>query len=198
MTWRILLCGCAHGAKSENLLDTALGVKWNFWLAKFRTSRHVGMHKVVFYISNTLRKLMIRAQDLVQRWSLETSETWSRTETRFLESWSRRSQVSSRSWRISVLVSRHCIGYFLWIFFQDCSKFSRSKGSVAKLSLLLCYLRDGENNLPSPLFKIYIEFNKNMYLPLKLQRIISARKGWEYFAKDYLWTVFPGVLLWNP
>ena len=33
--------------------------------AKFLTSRHVRMHKVVFHISNTLRKLMIRAQGLV-------------------------------------------------------------------------------------------------------------------------------------
>ena len=35
-----------------------------------------------------------------------------------------------------------------------------SKRSVAMLSLLLCYLRDGDNNLPSTPFKIYIEFNK--------------------------------------
>jgi len=31
---------------------------------------------------------------------------------------------------------------------------------VAKLSLLLCCLRDGENNLPSTPVKIYTEFNK--------------------------------------
>ena len=31
---------------------------------------------------------------------------------------------------------------------------------MAKLSLLLCCLRDGENNLPSTPFKIYTEFNK--------------------------------------
>ena len=43
---------------------------------------------------------------------------------------------------------------------NDCSKFSRSKRSVAKLSLLLCCLRDGENNLISTPFKIYTEFNK--------------------------------------
>jgi len=45
---------------------------------------------------------------------------------------------------------------------NGCSKFSRSKRSVAKLFLLLCYLRDGENNLPSrpTLFKIYTEFNQ--------------------------------------
>jgi len=32
---------------------------------------------------------------------------------------------------------------------NDCSKFNLSNKSVAKLSLLLCYLRDGENNLTS-------------------------------------------------
>ena len=43
---------------------------------------------------------------------------------------------------------------------NDCSKFSRSKRSVAELSLLFCCLRGGENNMPSTLFKIYTEFNK--------------------------------------
>jgi len=33
--------------------------------AKFLTSRHVRMNKVIFYISNTPRKLIIRAQGLV-------------------------------------------------------------------------------------------------------------------------------------
>ena len=37
------------------------GVKGNFWLAKFLTSRHMRMHRATFNISNTLRKLMIRA-----------------------------------------------------------------------------------------------------------------------------------------
>ena len=43
---------------------------------------------------------------------------------------------------------------------NDCSKFSRSTWSVAKLFLLLCCLRDGENNFPSTPLKIYTEFNK--------------------------------------
>ena len=43
---------------------------------------------------------------------------------------------------------------------NDGSKFSCSKRSVATFSLLLCYLRDGENNLPSTPFKIYTEFNE--------------------------------------
>jgi len=33
---------------------------------------------------------------------------------------------------------------------------------------------------------------------MKPQRVISAVRGWEYLAKDYLSTVFPRVLLWNP
>jgi len=36
---------------------------------------------------------------------------------------------------------------------------SRSKRSVAKLSVLLCYLRDGENNVPSTPLN-FTEFNK--------------------------------------
>ena len=72
--------------------------------------------------------------------------------------------------RLKLSVSRLCIGYFSWSFVRrsslktvlknDCSKINRSKRSVAKLSLLLCCLRDGENNLPSKPFEIYTEFNK--------------------------------------
>jgi len=46
------------------------------------------------------------------------------------------------------------------VFKNDCSKFSRSKRSVVKLSLLLYCLRVGENNFPSTPFKIYTDFNK--------------------------------------
>jgi len=35
------------------------GVKRNFWLAKFLTSHHVRMHRVIFYIPNALIKLII-------------------------------------------------------------------------------------------------------------------------------------------
>jgi len=63
---------CAHAARpfrSQQLRSLLLlpklkcdpSVKRNFWLAKFLTSHHVNMHRVIFYISNTLRKLMIRA-----------------------------------------------------------------------------------------------------------------------------------------
>jgi len=53
------------------------------------------------------------------------------------------------------------------------------------LSLLLWCLRDGENNLSSTPFKIYTEFYENVHVPMKLQRVISVTRGWEYFAKDY-------------
>jgi len=69
---------------------------------------------------------------------------------------------------------------------NDCSKFSHSKRSVAKLSLLLCYLRDGENNLPSTHLKFILNSIENVHMPMKPQRVISATRGWEYFAKDYL------------
>ena len=39
------------------------GVKRNFRLAKFLTSRHVLTHRVIFYMSNTLRKLIIGLRD---------------------------------------------------------------------------------------------------------------------------------------
>jgi len=44
------------------------GVKRNFWLANFLTSRHVLMRRVIFYIPNTLRIVIIRAEGFVFRW----------------------------------------------------------------------------------------------------------------------------------
>jgi len=46
---------------TEKLIVRAFLLISNFRLAKFLTSRHVRMHRVIFYIPNTLRKLMIRA-----------------------------------------------------------------------------------------------------------------------------------------
>jgi len=49
---------------------------------------------------------------------------------------------------------------------------------------------DGENNLPSTPFEMYTDFNKNVHVPIKPQRVglglISATTDWEYYAKDYL------------
>jgi len=69
---------------------------------------------------------------------------------------------------LEVFVSRLCIVFLKFckefvkktVSKTDCSKFSHSNMSVDKLSLLLCCLRDGKNNLPSTPFKIYTEFNK--------------------------------------
>ena len=51
----------------KNFWKTGPSVKRNFWLAKFLTWHHVRMHKVIFYIPNTLIELIIRAQEFVFR-----------------------------------------------------------------------------------------------------------------------------------
>ena len=33
---------------------------------------------------------------------------------------------------------------------------------------------------------------------MKPQRVISATRGWEYFAKDYLWAVFSKSFVMKP
>jgi len=53
---------------AKHCFQTGTGVKRNSWLAKFLTSRHVHMHKIIFYISNTQIKLMIWAYSFVFRW----------------------------------------------------------------------------------------------------------------------------------
>jgi len=62
---------------------------------------------------------------------------------------------------------------------NDCSKFRRSKRSVAKLSLLLCCLRDGESTCPLPRLKFVLNSIKNVHVPKKPQRVISATRVWE-------------------
>jgi len=37
-----------------------------------------------------------------------------------------------------------------------------------------------------PRLKFILNSIKNVHVPKKPQRVISARRGWEYFAKDYL------------
>ena len=109
-----------------------------------------------------------------------------------MESRSRRFQVSSRSRALRLetvhrlVFMKFCKELLKTVLKNDCSKFSRSKKSVAKLSLLLCCLQDGENNLPSTPFKIILNSIKIVHAPMKPQRVIPAARGWEYFAKDYL------------
>jgi len=69
---------------------------------------------------------------------------------------------------------------------NDCSKFNRSVWSVAMLYLLFRCLQVGENNLPSTPLKFILNSTKNVHVPVKPQSAISATRGWEYFAKDYL------------
>jgi len=68
------------------------------------------------------------------------------------------------------------------------------------LSFLCCYVvcEMEKTIFPLPRLKIMLNSIKNVHAPMKPQRVISAARVWEYFAKDYLWTVFPRVLLWNP
>jgi len=87
-------------------------------------------------------------------------------ETRFLKSRSRRSQVSvSKDFGLETLYRLFFMKFCKefpkkTVLKNDCSKFSRSKRSAAKLSLLSCCLRDEENKVPSTPFTIYTEFNK--------------------------------------
>ena len=68
------------------------------------------------------------------------------------------------------------------------------------LSFLCCYVVCKMEKTICPLlrWKFILNSIKNVHVPIKPQRVISATRGWEYFAKDHLWNVFPRVLLWNP
>jgi len=57
---------CTNGCRSlyRNRILTLKKIRTRCQ-AKFLTSRHVRMHRAIFYISHTLIKLMIRAQGLV-------------------------------------------------------------------------------------------------------------------------------------
>jgi len=52
---------------------------------------------------------------------------------------------------------------------------------VCELEKTICLL---------PRLKFILNSIKNVHVPMKPQRVISATRGWEYLAKDYLWTVF--------
>jgi len=57
-----------------------------------------------------------------------------------------------------------------WLCFLCCSV-------VCELEKTICLL---------PRLKYILNSIKNVHVPRKLQRVISATRGWEYFAKDYL------------
>ena len=120
------------------------------------------------------------------------------------------SKASSRKdFGLELFVSRLCISYFLWTFARRSSLKKRFWKMIVQnlavqrdqwLSFLCCYVVCKMEKTICPLLRSKFILNsiKNLHVPMKPQRVISATRGWEYFAKDYLWTVFPRVLLWNP
>jgi len=65
--------------------------------------------------------------------------------------------------------------------------------------LCCCVVCEMEKTIcPLPHLKFMLNSIKNVHVPMKPQRLISATRGWEYFGKDYLCIVFPRVLLRNP
>jgi len=56
------------------------------------------------------------------------------------------------------------------------------------LSFLCCYvICEMEKTIYHvPCLKFILNSIKNVHAPMKPQRVISATRGWEYFAKDYL------------
>jgi len=105
---------------------------------------------------------------------------------------------------LELFVSRLCTGYFLWSFARRSSLMKRFKKMIVQniavqrrqwLSFLCCYVVcEMEKTIwPLPSLKFILNSIKNVHVPKKPQRVISATRGWEYFAVDYLWTVFPRV-----
>jgi len=129
------------------------------------TNKHKCCCYLPFYLSVVYNELH-NVYGWHQWWSLEA---WSRSRsvTRDPFFGVSVSKVSSRS-RALRLETLHRLFFMKFckeflektVLKNDSSKFSSSKRSVGKLSLLLCCLRDGENNLPSTPFKNYTEFNK--------------------------------------
>jgi len=68
------------------------------------------------------------------------------------------------------------------------------------LSFLCCYVVCEMEKTICPLrrLKFILYSIKNVHVPMKPQRVISAARGWEYFAKDYLWTVFSKNFVMKP
>ena len=68
------------------------------------------------------------------------------------------------------------------------------------LSFLCCYVACKMEKTICPLRRLKFILNsvKNVHAPMKPQRVISALRGWEYFAKDYLSTVFSESFVMKP
>jgi len=57
-----------------------------------------------------------------------------------------------------------------WLTFRCCFV-------VCEMEKTICLL---------PCLKFILNSIKNAHVPMKPQRVISATRGWKYFAKDYL------------
>jgi len=102
------------------------------------------------------------------------------------------SSSSSQDFLHKLFFMKFCKKQFLKKRFKnDCSKFSRSKRSVAKLSFfaVMLFARWRKQFTLNTVWNLYW-IQKNVHVPMKPQRLISATTGWEYFAKDYLWTIY--------
>ena len=117
-------------------------------------------------------------------------------ETRFLKSRSRRSQVSSRS-----LSRALCLETLPRLFFYEVLQEGVPYKTVLKIIvqnlavqrgqwlsfLCCCFVCEMEKTIcPLRRLKFILNSIKNVHTPMKPQRVISAARGWEYFAKDYL------------
>jgi len=71
-------------------------------------------------------------------------------------------------------------------FKNDCSKFIRSKRSASKLSCCYVVCEMEKTICPQPRLKFILNLIKSLHVPRKPKRVISATRGWEYFAEDYL------------
>jgi len=143
-----------------------------------------------------------------QWWSLET---WSRSRDPFLGV-----SVSKVSGLVSVskdfglglelFVSRLCISYFLWSFGRRSSlqkgfkKMIVQNLAIQRGQFLCCYIVCELEKTICPLPRLISILNsiKNVHVPMKPQPIISATRGWEYFAKDYLWTIVSKSFVMKP
>jgi len=106
---------------------------------------------------------------------------------------------------VELFVSRLCIGYFLWSFARSSFKKQFLKLIVQNLvvqrgqwlSFLCCYVVCEMEKTICPLPRLTFILNsiKNVHAPMKPQHVISAARGWECFAKDYLWSAFQSTLL---
>ena len=63
---------------------------------------------------------------------------------------------------------------------------------------VICEMEKTICPLGLPRLKFKLNSIKNVHVPIKPQRIISATRWWECFAKDYLWTVFSKSFVMKP